>query len=216
MDFCTDSDYSTGSSGIGCGMMTSTPKRQPRVSRQRNRDLRDSRIMSPLMPSSKLSKINFNFPPEGSMICHAENREDVNRRKSKNKFHENRLSVQPKTPTKEFEYLKDECESEAPIHSCKICGKSFFHYSAVRAHELLHTSTLPRKQFFKSEQILNTAKISKKLNFIEKQNDRIKKIPTETVFQKFNLNLSNVDNEESKKEHQCKVKLKIKNMNYDN
>ena len=90
---------------------------------------------------------------------------------------------------------------------CKICGKGFYHESAVRAHELLHTSTLPRKKMFHSEQALDKKPVRKNL-FAENQIDRLRAVPTETAFQKFNLNLSNLDDEEgndSAKCHKCQM-----------
>ena len=157
MDFSSDSDYSDGSTGISNSVfISSTPKR---VLKRQERHLRSrDRIISPVMPK-KLDGYRSDYRSDGeSMICNG----DVRMRKPKYakvidlKHH--RMSCQ--VPLKSAPLassrtrvsnltLADECESDSPSFQCKICGKGFYHESAVRAHELLHTSTLPRKKMFR-------------------------------------------------------------------
>lgn len=222
MNFSSDSDYSDGSTGLSRPVfIASTPKRVLR----KNQRVNELRILSPVMPSAKHSQpCNRDGDDKRSMICNG----DVRRRRAKFakvvelKTHRMSLAVPltqpivftPEQTKKVHSFtnftLDDECESDAPSFQCKICGKTFFHSSAVKAHELLHTSTLPRKRFFQSEQVLNkpTVDLNRKDKYMKNQMDRLRTVPTETVFQKFNLNLSTLDDEEKvqlKKDHQCQM-----------
>jgi len=60
---------------------------------------------------------------------------------------------------------------------------------------------------FKSEQVLNKPVQTGNEKYMKNQLDRLRAVPTETAFQKFNLNLSHLDDEmeKPKKEHKCQM-----------
>lgn len=212
MNFSSDSDFSDGSTGLSRNFACSTPKR---ALRRQTRHLSEVRILSPQMPESS----GYVSPVYSSRDC-LDKRSIMNNAEMpriRRRIHKapknpkDRMSVQVplsglprpisqlggfhnEIPTQRGKNvtLEDECASNEPVFKCKICAKGFFHESAVRAHELLHTSTLPRKKFHHSENVLNKYKNA--------QLDRLRNVPTEMAFQKFNLNLSHLDDEEEKKE----------------
>jgi len=138
MDFSSDSDYSDGSTGMG-RFISSTPKRVTRRGC-------DARILSPVMPAavSRGASREILTDDKRSVICNG----DILRRKpkfSKISKNTNRYSaavpavrevcfspVLQKVHSVENFTLEDECHSDAPSYNCKICGKGFFHQSAVR------------------------------------------------------------------------------------
>ena len=145
MDFSSDSDYSDGSTGMSRGrFISSTPKRLMKTRRGC-----EARILSPVMPeaiSRGVSREILNSDDKRSMICNG----DIIRRR-KPKFAKvvdlkNRYSVAVPAVREKVCFspvlhkvqsvsnftLEDECESDAPSYNCKICGKGFFHESAVR------------------------------------------------------------------------------------
>ena len=207
MNFSSDSDFSDGSTGLSRKFHCSTPKK---VLRRQTRHLSEVRILSPRMPESSgyVSPAIYSsreFLDKRSIMNNAEMPRIRRRSHKTNKNPRDRMSVQvplsgnprpqliheTSKPRKNVT-LDDECESLEPSFKCKICSKGFFHESAVRAHELLHTSTLPRKKFHHSENILN--------KYRNAHMDRLRNVPTEMAFQKFNLNLSHVDDEEEKQD----------------
>jgi len=59
---------------------------------------------------------------------------------------------------------------------------------------------------FKSAQVLNKPAKTGNERFLKNQRDRLRAVPTETVFQKFNLNLSHLDDQmEKSKNHKCQM-----------
>ena len=92
-------------------------------------------------------------------------------------------------------------------YGCHVCSKSFFHASALQVHVLLHTSTLPRRKAEKIE------KENEDVDFERFNRDRPIRsrepiAPTKQnsqFFHRFELNLTNLDENMKKKTENTKV-----------
>ena len=147
--------FSDGSCGNGfSGFMSSTPKRS------------SSRIFSPNMPkqlqrsksTAKSLRNIYSSGAETESITAAVGQPVRRRTRQKTQklrsYASQRMTVAigvmrstDPVPEANVASFEDECKSDEPIYGCHICSKKFYHESAKIAHELLHTSTLPRKKF---------------------------------------------------------------------
>ena len=209
--------FSDGSCGNGfSGFMSSTPKRS------------SSRINMPVMPkkfhrtksTARSLKNIYSSGNETDSVTAAVAQPVKRRHRQKTQkirsFASQRMTIaigvlrstdpvpNENTNVPSFE---DECKSDEPIYDCKICSKKFFHESAKVAHELLHTSTLPRKKMLpRPRENLQRRCLNKQFAQMNLE-EALPKAPEKPIilkspFRKVNLELSF---QAIEKQHTCSV-----------
>ena len=195
MSISSDSFYSDGSTAVGAqGLSSSTPKwRQKQFRRAPVRV--QSEMFSPISSEWSYSEGSSSSTSSFDGADHRPHRRISNMRNERHSM------VAP-----EYPFLTDECASDSPDFRCGICDKGFFHKSAVQAHELLHSSTLPRKAKAKKLDVL--VPLENRLHHARNtaMTRRLREIPTQVAFQEFNLDLTRLDElPKPKNSHVCQV-----------